>query len=175
MNGDFVHDQTKDLISSGVHIGRIVKSNATVQITIDSYFDLLVKEDGRIVVKLNDRFKDAVGGICGNFDGESWDGLVDPQGCVYGPQDGIVFAAAWTDLGCLESLVRQNLVRHQWICPKTLAELALPGKKKRALCHNFLFGQIFPNTMYLKDIFFYSLWCETNFVTHLIENIFVQL
>ena len=109
-------------------MAKVTKSKEMIDIDFPHTMRLLIKEGSKLMIHLSDKLRGTVGGLCGDFNGETPEDLRDPRGCVYHPSDGIMYATSWTILPCTQNdHVVENLKKHQWDCPRTSARLALPG------------------------------------------------
>ncbi|KAF2361977.1 von Willebrand factor type D domain [Trinorchestia longiramus] len=131
VNGESISEAFKEISRpSGDTAAAITKTSEAVEVLLPGTLYVLVKTSNSLVLRVLDPalYRGAVRGLCGDFNGDTMGDLKGPRECLFTPSQGELMAVAWTLEPCSPPpAVVDQLKRQQWTCPRTPAELSLPG------------------------------------------------
>ncbi|XP_047737918.1 uncharacterized protein LOC108665513 isoform X2 [Hyalella azteca] len=88
-------EEVKD--ESGNVIARVSKTGSTTKINLLEKILVILQDNTELLIKVDSRYKNATQGLCGGFNGETARDLFDRKSCIYRPDAGSMFAAAWVN------------------------------------------------------------------------------
>lgn len=113
--------------TAGSVVGIVKKSSNAIIVSIPSKFEVTLRGQNNLFLRISEKYKNFLRGLCGDYNGEKAADLKSPKGCIFKPAQGPIFATSWIGKkdDCHESPMKELMQISHIIeterCTKTLS------------------------------------------------------